>query len=224
MRKAIVLLSGGMDSAVTLYLARKDYRCRALIFDYGQKAARELAAAEMIAKKAGVPLEILKISLPWKGSSLLDMAKEVPEGRQALAGMIPDTYVPARNIIFLSFGVSLAEACGAEAVFIGAHQIDFSNYPDCRQEFFEKFRQTVECGTKRGAEGLPIEIVTPIINMTKKEILETGKCLGVPFEHTWSCYTDGDMPCLKCESCLFRAEAFTEAGLEDPLLTKTEIK
>jgi len=218
MKKAVILLSGGMDSAVTLYIAKKDHQCHAVVFDYGQKASKEIEFAKKITGITGSKFQVLRIPLPWKGSALLDETKAVPEGNASGGGMIPDTYVPARNMIFLSFGVSFAETIGAEAVFIGAHQLDFSNYPDCRDEFFASFRETVRRGTKRGQKGRRINIETPIINKTKKEILETGRQLGVPFEYTWSCYRGDDMPCGVCESCLFRAKAFEEAGIADPLL------
>ncbi len=215
MKKAVVLLSGGMDSAVTLHIAKKDHQCHVLIFDYGQKAVKETACAREIAEMAGCGYYVLNISLPWKGSALLDKGKAIPEGPAPRGGAIPDTYVPGRNIIFLSFGVSFAEAIGAEAVYIGAHQLDFSNYPDCRGEFFESFQEVIRRGTRDGKHG--IEIVTPILNRTKKEIVEIGNRLGVPFEHTWSCYRGGEAPCGTCESCLFRAQAFRDAGIEDPL-------
>ncbi|RKY40471.1 MAG: 7-cyano-7-deazaguanine synthase QueC [Candidatus Makaraimicrobium thalassicum] len=216
MKKAIVLLSGGMDSAVTLYIAKKDYECHALIFDYGQKAAKEITCARKIAGKAGCGYRVLEISLPWQGSALLDGTKAVPRGSISSGGVIPETYVPARNIIFLGFGISFAEAAGAEAVFIGAHQLDFSNYPDCRDEFFTSFRETARYGTRSGSEGHEIAIVTPIIDKTKKEIVDIGSRLGVPFEDTWSCYQGGREPCGSCESCLFRIQAFKDAGMKDP--------
>ena len=217
MKKAIVLLSGGMDSAVTLYMAKMEYDSRALIFDYGQKARKEIECARRIAEAAGCRYDVLDIPLSWKGSSLLDETKDIPEGKTSGKGLIPDTYVPARNVIFLSFGVSYAEAVGAEAVFIGAHQLDFSNYPDCRREFFESFQETVKRGTKCGVEGRAVQIVAPIIDKTKKEIVEIGNELDVPFDLTWSCYKQQDEPCGTCESCMFREKAFKEAGIEDPL-------
>lgn len=217
MKKAVVLLSGGMDSAVTLYLAKREYDPYVLIFDYGQKAEKEIGCAKKLCDKAGCDYHIMDIDLPWKGSSLLDDDVEVPSEGASSDGKIPTTYVPSRNIIFLSFATSYAEAIGAEAVFIGAHQLDYSNYPDCRSEFFESFRKTVELGTKKGVEEEAIRVVTPIINMTKKEILEAGTELGVPFEDTWSCYKQQDSPCRSCESCVLREKAFTEAGIKDPL-------
>ncbi|MFH1846380.1 MAG: 7-cyano-7-deazaguanine synthase QueC [Candidatus Omnitrophota bacterium] len=215
-KKAIVLLSGGMDSAVTLYMAKQECECKALIFNYGQKAFKEIEFAKKLSDKAKVPFYVLDISLPWKGSSLLDETKHIPDTVSAMDGEIPSTYVPARNIIFLSFGISFAEADGADAVFIGAHQHDFSNYPDCRDSFFESFRETVRQGTKQGTTGNPVKIKTPIISKTKNEIVRTGLKLGVPFEYTWSCYSGEEVPCGVCESCRFRIKAFESAGIRDP--------
>jgi len=215
-KKAVVLLSGGMDSAVTLHAAKKDHECHVLIFDYGQKAAKEIDCARNVAEKAGCSYWVLDISLPWEGSALLDVGKTIPEGLVSEGGSIPETYVPARNMIFLSYGVSFAEVIGAEAVFIGAQQMDFSNYPDCREVFFKSFQETARHGTKRGVEGEKIKIEAPLIDMTKKEIIKLGIKLGVPFESTWSCYAGGDEPCGKCESCLFRKRAFEEMGIKDP--------
>jgi 7-cyano-7-deazaguanine synthase len=219
-KKAVVLLSGGMDSAVTLYMAREEYQCHVLMFDYGQKAVKELDFARKIAEEAGCSYRLLKIDLPWKGSSLLDGSKEVPEAAEACGESIPDTYVPARNMIFLSYGISFAEAIGADAVFIGAHQLDYSNYPDCRSGFFDAFSEAVRKGTKSGVEKSEVKVVTPIINMTKKEIVCMGNELGVPFEYTWSCYEQDSTPCGKCESCVFRMKAFEEAGIQDPLMSR----
>jgi len=219
MKNAIVLLSGGMDSAVTLYLAKKEYMCRALIFDYGQKAKTEIGYAKKLAETAGVPYEISNITMPWKGSSLLDSAVSVPDASSGGQDDIPNTYVPARNMIFLSFGVSFAEATGAEAVFIGAHQMDFSNYPDCRDVFFKALQGAIDKGTREGILGKGIKIVTPIIDKRKEEIVRIGSKLGVPFEHTWSCYRDGAAPCGKCESCLFRMNAFEKAGIKEQVLS-----
>ena len=222
MEKAIVLVSGGMDSAVTLYKAKQKNECFALTFSYGQKATREIDSALSVAKSAGVPCTVLDISLPWKGSALLDVDSVIPEYSASADGEIPVTYVPARNILFLSYAVSYAEAIGAGSVFIGAHQLDFSNYPDCREVFFDSYRNMVNKGTRTGSEGRPVEIVTPIINMTKKQIVEEGVRLGVPFGETWSCYSQGETPCGKCESCMFRSRAFQEAGVPDPFYIKTK--
>ncbi|KJJ85711.1 queuosine biosynthesis protein QueC [Candidatus Omnitrophus magneticus] len=173
MHKAVVLLSGGMDSAVTLYIAKQKYQCHVLIFDYGQQARKEIISAKNLAKQSSSDFYVIKITLPWKGSALLDKNIKIPENGDYLGKGIPSTYVPARNIIFLSFGVSFAEAIGANAIFIGAHELDFSNYPDCRGEFFDSFQKVINKGTKSGVNKSPVKIITPILNKTKKEIVKT---------------------------------------------------
>ncbi|MCM8796506.1 MAG: 7-cyano-7-deazaguanine synthase QueC [Candidatus Omnitrophica bacterium] len=216
--KAVVLLSGGLDSAVTLYFARSlGYQCFCLIFDYGQRHRREIQSAKRIAKSANCPFKILKISLPWKGSSLLDSHKRLPISNYRASMAIPSTYVPARNIIFLSFAISYAETIGAKTVFIGAHVQDYSGYPDCRPEFFRVFKKVISCGTKTGTGNNTIKINTPLIKKNKAEIIKLGDRLGVPFVLTWSCYQGGRRPCARCQSCRFRAKGFKEAGLKDPL-------
>ena len=226
MKKAVVLLSGGLDSAVTLYFAKKQgFKCFCLIFDYGQRHRREIESAKKIAQAANCPFTIIKINLPWKGSSLLDkkinIAKSVRvSGWQSVKG-IPSTYVPARNIIFLSFALSYAEVIGAEAIFIGAHIQDYSGYPDCRPEFYRAFSRVIATGTKTGIEKRKIKIETPLIHKTKARIIGLGVNLSVPFALTWSCYRGGNKPCGKCYSCYFRAKGFREAGIKDPLLAGT---
>lgn len=221
-KKAIILLSGGLDSATTLYYAgSKGYDCRCLIFDYGQRHKKEMKSAVKIARSAGAGYEILKFKLPWKGSALLDKNIAIPKPANRLTGKqakIPSTYVPARNTIFLSFAVSYAEAIGAGAIFIGANAVDFSGYPDCRPEYYRVFDKLIERGTKAGAEKKKIRIFTPLIYKTKAEIIKLGTKLGVPYEYTWSCYAGGMRPCLECDSCVFRAKGFKEAGVRDPLL------
>ena len=224
MKKAVVLLSGGMDSAVTLHIAKQEYEPEALIFDYGQKASQEVDCAIRTAEAAGCPYTVVDVDLPWGGSALLDGDADIPADGAGRGGEIPATYVPARNIIFLGFGVSYAEAIGAEAVFIGAHQLDFSNYPDCRGEFFESYQETIRRGTRSGSEGKAVRIVTPILDCTKSDIVKKGLELGVPFEKTWSCYGDGKEPCGSCESCVLRAKGFFEAGIADPLTTNHELR
>lgn len=221
-KRAVVLLSGGLDSATTLYLAQKNgFKPNCLIFDYGQRHKKEIEAAKKIAKVAGSPARIIKITLPWKGSSLLDtrvsLLKQVnrPTGKQA---NIPSTYVPGRNIIFLSFALSYAEAIKAKAIFIGAHIQDYSGYPDCRPEFYRAFDKVISCGTKAGIEKKRIKIYTPLIQKNKAQIIGLAIKLGVPLELTWSCYKGGKTPCGKCDSCYFRTKGFRDAGIKDPAL------
>ena len=218
-KRAIVLLSGGLDSAVTLYHAKAaGYEVRALIFDYGQRHRREVAAARAVARAAKVPAEAVRIAMPWKGSALLDAAARVPS-RGVKKGIIPSTYVPARNIIFLSFAASFAEAVGARAIFIGANAVDYSGYPDCRPGFFRAFQAALDRGLKTGVEKRGIRILTPLIGMTKAGIVRLGVRLGVPFGKTWSCYQGGRKACGVCDSCRLRARGFTAAGVADPALS-----
>ncbi len=223
-KKAVVLLSGGLDSATTLYFAKaKGFQCYCLIFDYGQRHKKEIASAKKIAQRAGCAWQIIKLSLPWKGSSLLDKKLKIPEFSNSTnsinsSNSIPSTYVPARNIIFLSFALSCAEAIKASSIFIGANAIDYSGYPDCRPEFYRAFIRAVNLGTKAGVEGRGFSIFTPLIKMTKAGIIKLGTRLKVPYELTWSCYQGGRKPCGKCDSCNFRARGFQEAGYRDPLL------
>lgn len=198
------MLSGGIDSTTTLYYAKsKGYKCFALIFDYGQRHHREIRSAVAVAKRAKVPYRIIKISLPWKGSSLLDKKLKLPKGKK-LKG-IPSTYVPARNTIFLSFALSYAEAIGAKMIFIGANAIDFSGYPDCRPQYYRAFRKVIREGTKVKK----IKVKTPLINMTKAQIIRLGMNLGAPLELTWSCYRGGSKPCGVCDSCRLRQKGFS---------------
>ena len=217
-RRAVVLLSGGLDSAVTLYDAiKKGYRCHCLIFDYGQRHRREIQSAKRIAQSVKCSFRVLKIGLPWKGSSLLDKKVKVPRTAHRAPHRIPSTYVPARNIIFLSFALSYAEAIGAKFIFIGAHSQDYSGYPDCRAKFYQAFSGVIRNGTKAGSEGRELKVRTPLIWMNKAQIIRLGMRLGVPFELTWSCYTGGKRPCGVCDSCRFRAKGFQEANLRDVL-------
>ena len=221
MKQAIVLLSGGIDSATTLYLAvDKGYKCRCLIFDYNQRHRKEIFQAEKIAKKSGCDYKIIKLAFPWHGSSLLDKDTELPAYRSAedMAGDIPSTYVPLRNTIFISIAAGWAEVIGADSIFIGANAIDFSGYPDCKPAYFELFNRLLQEGTKRGVKGEPIKIETPLIDKRKSEIIKIGTSLMVPYELTWSCYEGGRRPCLKCDSCLLRKKGFDGAGLKDPLM------
>jgi 7-cyano-7-deazaguanine synthase len=223
-RQAVVLLSGGLDSATTLYLAKKrGLKCFCLIFNYGQRHRKEINSAKRIAQIANCKWQIVKISFPWKGSSLLERKILIPKHTnrrtRELANNIPSTYVPARNIIFLSFASSFAEAIGASYIYIGAHAQDYSGYPDCRPEFYRAFKKMLDVGTKSGVQGKGIKIITPLINKNKAEIIKLGFRLGVPFELTWSCYKGGRFPCGACDSCYFRAKGFKEVGIKDPLLS-----
>jgi len=216
MRKAVVLLSGGLDSSTTLFQAKnKGYQCLCLIFDYGQRHKKEILSAKKIANAARCKYQVLKIRFPWKGSSLLDKTKKIPL-RKKLKG-IPSTYVPARNLIFLSFAVSFAESQHADTIFIGANQIDYSGYPDCRGEFYKALKSVIKIGTKTGVQGKPIKILTPLIDKTKAEIIKLGARLGVPYKLTWSCYKGQNKPCGKCDSCLLREKGFRKAGVNDPV-------
>jgi len=231
-KRAVVLLSGGLDSATALYFAKeKGLECFCLTFDYGQRHKREVEAAEKIASYAGVPYKVIKINLPWQGSALLDKRIAIPSsvkvskcpatGALALrqgVKKIPSTYVPARNIIFLSFALSYAEAIGAGSIFIGAHSQDYSGYPDCRPEFYRAFNRVASKGTRAGVEKKGIKIEAPLIDKGKAEIIRLGLKLGVPFALTWSCYAGGRRPCGRCESCYFRGRGFKEAGATDPAL------
>jgi 7-cyano-7-deazaguanine synthase len=227
-RQAVVLLSGGLDSAVTLHLAvAQGYKCSCLIFDYGQRHRREIESARRVARSAHCRTQVIKIKLPWKGSSLLDKTIKIPgvtSHRSQVTGPIPNTYVPGRNIIFLSFALSYAEAAGAEAIFIGAHCQDYSGYPDCRPEFYAALRRVIARGTKSGVENKAIAIKTPLIRKNKSQIIKLGSRLGVKFELTWSCYQGGKAPCGRCDSCLFREKGFREAGFKDPLTDKATEK
>ena len=214
-KTAVVLLSGGLDSATVLYLAKAlGYKCQVLIFDYGQRHGQEITSAVKIAKASGCDYRVLKISFPWKGSALLDKKIKVTE---KITLGIPDTYVPARNIIFLSFALSLAEVIKASAIFIGAHAQDYSGYPDCRGEFFKAFIKMAKVGIVAKHK---IEIQAPLLNKNKSQIISLGRKLGVPFNLTWSCYQAGKRPCGKCDSCYYRAKGFKEAGLIDPLVNR----
>ena len=217
--RAVVSLSGGMDSAVCAALAARNYEAYALHFSYGQRTeARELASARAVADAVGLRDFLhLKIDLFRRigGSALTDANIDVPKAQEnePIGQSIPVTYVPFRNAHFLSAAVSWAEVLGAETIFIGAVEQDSSGYPDCRPAYYEAFQQLIRTGTRDGS----IEISTPLIHLRKKEIVALGLELKAPFHLTWSCYSSVDKACGECESCALRLRAFREAGAHDPI-------
>ena len=224
-KKAVCLLSGGLDSSTCLALARRDgFDCYALSFDYGQRHLTELDAARRIADSLGATAHrIAKIDLRIFGHSALTDDIAVPKGRDesAMGKGIPITYVPARNTIFLSFALAWAEVLESSDIFIGVNALDYSGYPDCRPEFIDAFEKMSNLATKTGVEGVThMQIHTPLIRLSKADIVRLGAQLGVPFELTHSCY-DPDAAghsCGACDSCLLRAKGFREAGIVDPTL------
>ena len=216
MRKgaAVVLLSGGMDSATALYWAKRRFaRCTALIVDYGQRHRREIQAARRVARAAGARIVEAKTVFPWGGSALTDRRMAVPD-RRSLRGIgrtIPATYVPARNAIFLGLAAGCAEALGADAVVIGANALDYSGYPDCRPAFLKAFERALALGTKRGAGGRRIRILAPLLRLGKPGIVRLGRRLGAPLHLTYSCYRGGRTPCGRCDACVLREKGFRDA-------------
>lgn len=219
-RGSVVLLSGGLDSTVTLaYAVDRGDNPVALSFRYGQRHTRELKSASDVAKHFGVRHVIVDIDLSSFKSALIGDGGAVPEERpfSEMASDIPDTYVPARNIIMLSVALGLCESLDADTIYIGANTVDYSGYPDCREGFFRAFERMASEGTKAGVEGNPIKISTPILDMSKAEIVKLGKKLGAPLELTWSCYSGGDEACGKCDSCRLRLRGFADAGYRDEI-------
>lgn len=221
---AIVLLSGGLDSLVCLGLAReRGMTITALTIDYNQRHAVELDAARTLARKLGVANHlILPLNLRAFGGSALTSATDVPKDGVE-AGAIPVTYVPARNTIFLSLALGLAEATGAGTIFVGVNALDYSGYPDCRPEFIRAFAEMARLGTRTGVEGAPITFETPLLHMTKADIAREVVRLNLPIADSWTCYDpvpapDGGKPvhCGLCDACRLRAKGFEEAGLHDP--------
>lgn len=217
-KKAIVLLSGGLDSSTVLAKAKKDgYQTYALSFDYGQRHDAELDAAKNIAEREGVvehkivPMNLRAIG----GSALTDDSIEVPT--EETEG-IPATYVPARNTVFLSIALGWAEVVDADAIFIGVSAVDYSGYPDCRPEYIAAYEHMANLATKRGVEGRPVKIETPLINLTKAETVKLGLSLGVDYSLTVSCYqaNDAGEACGECDSCRLRKKGFEQLGVEDP--------
>ncbi len=219
---AVVLLSGGLDSATTLATAVDDgFACYALSVDYGQRHRFELGAAKAVARSLGACDHLVaEIDLGIFGGSALTADLDVPKDRSPdrMTEGIPVTYVPARNTIFLSLALGYAEVLGAADIFIGVNAVDYSGYPDCRPRFIEAFEAMANLATRMGVEGRRITIHAPLIELTKGRIIRRGLELGVDFALTFSCYDPdaGGRPCGRCDSCLLRAEGFREAGIADP--------
>lgn len=227
MKKGIILLSGGLDSATTAAIAiDMGFTLSALTFYYGQTHEIEIKFAEKLVDffeiknhiKVEIPTEIFRSALTR--SQGMDM----PKNRKIEVTEIPDTYVPARNIIFLSYALACAESSGASDIFIGANSVDYSGYPDCRADFFDAFRAMADIGTKAGAEGRGFSIHTPIIDMTKPEIIKEGIRLGVDYSLTHSCYDPSEegYSCGSCDSCVLRHEGFINAGVADPTMYRKQ--
>ena len=219
MSKAVILLSGGLDSTTVLAIAKSQgYDCYALSFDYGQKQRSELESSISIAKKSNViEHRIMKISLSdIGGSALTDKAIDVP--KHVESEEIPITYVPARNTIFLSFALAWAEVVNSQTIFIGVNALDYSGYPDCRPEFIEAFENMANLATKQTVEGDRIQIKTPLISMTKAEIIKKGLGLGVDYSETTSCYDANTLgeACGECDACVLRKIGFENANVQDP--------
>ncbi|MCC6995119.1 MAG: 7-cyano-7-deazaguanine synthase QueC [Deltaproteobacteria bacterium] len=218
---AVVLLSGGLDSATVLAIAReRKFACHALSFRYGQRHAVELAAAARVASALGaVQHRVAEVDLGWIGGSALTADIAVPKDRDlaTMTADIPVTYVPARNTLFLSYALAWAEVLGARAIFIGVNVYDYSGYPDCRPEFLAAFEHLARLATRAGVEGAALTIHAPLLKLTKAEIVREGVRLGVDYGLTHSCYDPiGDAACGRCDSCLLRKKGFAEAGVPDP--------
>jgi len=222
-QKAIVLLSGGLDSATALWWAvhKKKWSCRALLFDYGQRHRKELISAKKLATRVSCPTQTVTLRLPWGGSSLLDKTKSLPSKplNNIGKGKIPSTYVPARNTIFLSYALSWADVVGADHIVIGANALDYSGYPDCRPNYLRAMEKVGNLGTRQGTEkNRPPKIWAPLLRLTKTKIIKMGLELGVPYELTWSCYQGQSTPCGQCDSCQLRAKGFHQSHHADPAL------
>lgn len=226
-KKAIILLSGGLDSSVTAYCAKHEgYHLSALSFLYGQQHDKEIQAAKNIARSLSITDHIfftLDLS-QFGGSALLkksDQAIPTPKNVSEIGTRIPDTYVPGRNTIFLSIALAFAETRDADAIYTGITAMDYSGYPDCRPEYIKAFQNLVDLATKKTVTGQSIIIQTPLINLSKSDIVTKGNALQVPFKETWSCYNGREKACGQCESCLLRLQGFQRAHIPDPLLYET---
>jgi 7-cyano-7-deazaguanine synthase len=221
-KKAVCLISGGIDSCVTSFIAKKEgYSIYALTINYGQRHKKEIQCAKKIAKLFKAKKHIvLDIDLSkFGGSSLVDKSVKPEKDRNLgdIGKNIPSTYVPARNTVFLAIALAYAEAISADAIFIGATATDYSGYPDCRPEFIEAFQKLSDIATKKGLEKKPIRIIAPLLNFSKSNIIKKGFELNAPLDKTWSCYLGGKKACGRCDSCLIRLKGFKELDLRDSI-------
>ena len=220
-KKAIVLFSGGLDSTTCLYWAlAQGYTCETLSVTYGQRHAREIESAKKIAQRVGVKTHFVDVNLPWLvTSSLVDSTQALPDLpiEKITSGGIPSTYVPGRNLLFLSLAGSLLDAIGADTIIAGPNAVDFSGYPDCTPQFYQAAAQALNRATRKGVQN-GIEVLAPLMHLSKEEIVRLAAQLHVPFELTWSCYAGGNKPCGKCDSCKLRAQGFERAGVHDTSL------
>ena len=222
MKKAIILLSGGLDSSVTAYIAQREgYQLSALSFLYGQQHDKEIKSAKKIASSLSIKDHVFfQLDLSqFGGSSLLKNSEQSissPNHVSDIGKTIPDTYVPGRNTIFLSIALGFAETRNADAIFTGVTAMDYSGYPDCRPEYIHAFQQLANLATKKTVSGDNIQIKTPLIHLNKAEIITNGAKLNVPFEHTWSCYNGREKACGQCDSCQLRLQGFHQAHIPDP--------
>ena len=209
-KKVIILASGGLDSSTVAGIAKSsEAKIYGLSFDYGQRHDKELQAAKKIAKHFKFKdLKIVKVNLSlWGGSSLTDKKKQIPN-KGINKNIIPNTYVPGRNTIFISIALSYAEAINADLIGLGVNALDYSGYPDCRPDYIQQFQKLANLSNKRGRENKPIKLWTPLLNLNKEEIIEMAFDHNVPIEETWSCYVGGSKPCEKCDSCRIRIKAY----------------
>ena len=226
-KKAIALLSGGMDSITAAAMVREQgYEIYALTVSYGQRHSREIESAKRLAiwlKAKEHEVVDLPISRLLK-SSLMNPEDDVTSDEKTIGKKIPSTYVPGRNAILLATAAAWAESIGADAIVMGVNVIDYSGYPDCGQQFIDAFTNLIKISTRSGVQGNSIEILTPLSKMSKADIVRKGSELGVPFKDTWSCYKGGGEPCGVCDSCILRKKGFSVAGIPDPALSKDSSK
>lgn len=219
MKKAIIVLSGGLDSSTCAFIAKENYdELYAITFNYGQKHTRELDSARAIGLEVGVK-EHRFVQLPTPSIGSLTTSQAIPESRnvEEMSKEIPSTYVPARNTLFIAYALQFAEEVNADAIYAGVTAMDYSGYPDCRPEYIRAWQNLINEATKKTVEGGQIKLETPLLHLYKAEIIDWGTEMGVPYNLTWSCYQGGEKACGKCDSCLLRLKGFKEAGKIDPL-------